>query len=72
MGDLNNFAQVFFIKLMDQMDKCSYNNFLLTVDNRLSETAFLGGMLTKLAVEAAQKFFMGQDTPTFIAVNKIY
>lgn len=53
MGDFNNFIQVFFIKLMTQMDKCAYNNFLLTVDNRMSSLPFLGGMLSKLGVEVA-------------------
>jgi len=72
MGDFNNFMQVFFIKLMTQMDKCSYNNFLLTVDNRLSDLSFLGGMLTKLAVETAQKFIMGQETPTYKSIMAIF
>lgn len=72
MGDFNNFAQVFFIKLMTQMDKCSYNNFLLTVDNRMSNLSFLGGMLSKLAVETVQKFVFNQDTPTYLSLAKIY
>ena len=71
MGDFNNFMQVFYIKLMTQMDKCSYNNYLLTVDNRLSDLSFLGGMVSKLAVEAVQKFIFNQDTPTFKSVNTI-
>ena len=57
--------QVFYIKLMTQMDKCSYNNYLLTVDNRLSDLSFLGGMLSKLGTEAFQHFGQGFDTPTF-------
>lgn len=56
---------------MTQMDKCSYNTFLLTIDNRLSDIAFLSGMLTKLAVESAQKFALGQDTPTYLSIQKI-
>ena len=72
MGDFNNFMQVFFIKLMTQMDKCSYNNFLLTLDNRMSNMAFLGGMLSKLGVEVYQKFIVGQQTPTFLALETIY
>lgn len=65
MGDFNNFIQVFYIKYMDQVDKCSFNNFLLTIDNRLSNLSFLGGMVTKLAVETFQKFVQGVDTPTY-------
>src|SRR5947209_2469801 len=71
MGDFNNFAQVFFIKLMTQMDKCQYNDFLLTIDNRMSSMSFLGGMLSKLGVEAFQKFYMGKDTPTFVSAYLI-
>jgi len=54
------------------MDKCSYNNFLLTVDNRMSNLSFLGGMLSKLAVESVQKWVLGQDTPTYLALSTIY
>jgi hypothetical protein len=72
MGDFNNFIQVFFIKIMTQMDSCSYNNFLLTVDNRLSNLSFLGGMISKLAVESFQYWFLHQTTPTYLAVNDIW
>lgn len=65
MGDFNNFMQVFYIKFMDQMDKCSYNNFLMTIDNRLSNLSFLGGMVTKLVVETVQKYAFNMQTPTF-------
>ena len=71
LGDFNNHMQVFYIKLMTQMDKCSYNNYLNALDNRLSDLTFLSGMVTKLGVETVQKYLMGQDTPTFKSVETI-
>ena len=51
MGDFNNFGNIFLIKLMTQFSKCTYVDFLLAADQRLSSWSFLGGAVTKLAVQ---------------------
>lgn len=70
-GDFNNFAQVFFIKLMSQMNACSYNTFLVAVDNRMSNVAFFSGLVSNLAVESFQHFYLGQSTPTYLSIQYI-
>jgi hypothetical protein len=51
LPDFYNFMNIFMIKIMDQYDKCSYSEFLLTVDNRLSDVAFVSGLTTRVGTE---------------------
>ena len=63
---------VFMIKLMDQFDKCSYTEFLLTVDNRLSDYAFVSGLATRIGTELFQYFQLGVSSAMIKSSERIY
>ena len=56
MGDFYNYGNVFMIKFMDQYYKCSLENFLMTLDNRMSNVSFFTGTLFKLTVDTIVYF----------------
>lgn len=67
IGDFNNLGNVFLIRLMTTYSKCTYTDFLLAVNNRFSSWSFLGGAVTKLAVQLYQY----PTSATYVAFFKI-
>ena len=50
-GDLGKFGNVFLIKLMTTFDDCSYTTFMIQLNNRLTDYAFLGGLGANIATQ---------------------
>ena len=53
-GDASNFANIFLIKLMTAMDKCTYTPFLVYIDNRMNDIPFLVGLGSNIVTQLAQ------------------
>ena len=44
---------VFLIKLMTTFDDCTYTNFMIMMNNRFNDYAFIGGMGANLITQLA-------------------
>ena len=60
--DFYNYMNTYQIKIFAQWEKCSYFDFLLQIDNRMSNFSFLGGVIAKITAELIQYLAFSKDT----------
>ena len=65
-GELMEYGQVLLIQLMDQFEKCNFNNFLVQLDLAMSKIPQLVGSVSNLGTQIATGF-SAKDTTVFLA-----
>ena len=68
-GELMENGQVMLIQLMDQFDKCNFNNYLVQLDLALSQLPQLVGSISNLATQVGTGW-EAEDTTVFLALNE--
>ena len=68
-GELMENGQVMLIQLMDQFDKCNFNNYLVQLDLALSQIPQLVGTISNLATQVGTGW-EAEDTTVFLALNE--
>jgi len=67
-GQLMENGQVILIQLMDQFDKCNFNNYLVQLDLAMSQLPQLVGSVSNLATQVGTGW-SNADTTVFLAYN---
>ena len=67
MGDLQNFLQVTAMKAMSTFQRCTFNEYMMVADQRLSSIPFASGLAAKIVVQLAQY----PSSPLYVAGNTL-